>query len=173
MEAWQAARESLGWSLGGGMEVGWVKILLYRGVGWVSRVIQWQTRSPYSHAAVQLSSGKVIEAWHVGGVRMLDSPFDGHAKGTEIDVFGVRGGFNPPAVEDFLLKQIGKRYDFLSVARFVSRRDAPDDDRWFCSELVVAAFRMGSLSLLAGPPSYISPRDLRLSPCLIPYGTLR
>ena len=50
---------------------------------------------------------------------------------------------------------------------------APADDRWSCSELVVAAFRAGGLSLLDGPPSHLSPRDLRLSPYLIPQGTLR
>jgi len=48
------------------------RILLFRGTGWISRFIRWQTNGEYSHAAVELPDGRIIEAWHRGGVRVRD-----------------------------------------------------------------------------------------------------
>jgi uncharacterized protein YycO len=141
-----------------------VKILLFKGKSLISRLIQWQTRSPYSHVAVQLNDGRIVEAWHIGGVGYLTEHT--HTPKTEIDVFKIEGEYNILAVEKFLSAQIGKKYDFRSVFRFVSRRDAPADDRWFCSELVVTAFYMGGLDLLRGAPSMMSPRDIAMIPRL-------
>ena len=51
-----------------------VKIALVRGTGWMSRLIQWQTRSEYSHAALvvpDVGNGLlVVEAWQKSGVRV-------------------------------------------------------------------------------------------------------
>ena len=144
-----------------------MRILAYQGISWVSRVIRWQTRSRYSHIAIEVADNHVYEAWHVGGVQ-LNAHFRAvHTAGTMVDVFAISAHFDPLRVRHFLDAQIGKRYDFRAVARFLSRRNAPADDRWFCSELAVAAFRAGGLDLLARiPPSHVSPRDVIISPHL-------
>ena len=152
-----------------------MKILAYKGKSWISKAIRWQTRSPYSHIAVQLYDGSVIEAWHVGGVRHIADPFEGHSPGTEIDVYGIKLSepLNEIAVEQFLLDQVGKKYDFKSVARFVTRRDVELDDAWFCSELAEAGFISGGLTFLNGSPSRHSPRDTVMSPYLVFERTIR
>jgi len=149
-----------------------MKVLLYRGRSIISRGIQLQTRSKYSHAAVMLDDRTVIEAWHKGGVRRLDSPFDGHSEKTLIDVYKVDDTYYPEIVEDFLKQQIGKKYDFRSVLRFMTRIKAKDNDKWFCSELVVEAFRRGGIDLLKGPAGMLSPRDLGISPHLTKLDTM-
>ena len=142
-------------------------ILLYQGKSWVSKAICWQTRSKYSHVAVELDSGQVIEAWHVGGVRLLESVEEGHTPGTVVDCFEVYRDYDNNAIEGWLLRQVGQDYDFTAIARFMSRRNHPVNGKWFCSELVAEAFRIGGLDLLRRiPPSHISPRDLSLSPLL-------
>ena len=143
-----------------------MKILLYRGRSLISRLIQFQTRSPYSHVAIMFDSGAVYEAWHVGGVRRLKDPFDGHSPGTYIDIYGSNkldcADTNSALV--FLHKQLGKGYDFVSVARFLSRRQAPANDKWFCSELVLETLAQVGIVLLHIAPSLASPRDIGISP---------
>lgn len=144
-----------------------MRILLYQGKSVISRIIRWQTRSRYSHAAIELDSRQIIEAWHVGGVRLLESVYEGHTPRTVVDCFEVDGDYDGDAVEGWLLRQVGQKYDFTAIARFMSRRDHPTNGKWFCSELTAEAFKIGGLELLRRiPPSHISPRDLSLSPLL-------
>jgi uncharacterized protein YycO len=113
-----------------------------------------------------MDDGSVIEAWYKGGVRQINAPQNGHTNNTPVDVFSIDADFNAGQVEAFLSKQVGKKYDFGAITRFLSRRKEPADDKWFCSELVLAAFSEGGLDLLRGAPSMMSPRDLSLSPYL-------
>lgn len=150
-----------------------MKLLFYRGKSLISRAIRFQTRSPYSHVAVQVGQNEYYEAWHVGGVRRLRYAMEGHSEGTPIDVYRVDGSYVRERVLEYLRSQVGKKYDFMSVARFLSRRKAPHNDKLFCSEYVMQAFAYGGLDLLHGKPSEMSPRDLSISPLLFyegPYG---
>jgi len=144
-----------------------MKILLYKGKSIISKMIKFQTRSKYSHVAVMLEDGSAYEAWQKGGVRHIDSPFDGHKPGTEIDVYAIYGKYDEPTVVEFLQQQLGAKYDYASVLRFVSRRHAGDNNKFFCSELALMAFIEGGLSLLNADPSEMSPRDVSISPLLV------
>ncbi len=144
-----------------------MKILAYKGKGLISRLIQFQTRSPYSHVALLLNESEVIEAWHVGGVRKLATPFVGHDLKTVIDVYNITEDFDEETVLKFLQKQLGKSYDFRSVFRFLTREKVVNDDKWFCSELICEAFSKGGLPLLKNIScSMVSPRDVSISPYL-------
>ena len=149
-----------------------MQILLYQGRSLVSKAIRKQTDSIYSHAAVRMRDGSITEAWQGVGVRQMKTVMDGHTPGTPVDVFHIEGDYDEEAVEKFLLAQIGKKYDYLSVARFITRWERPNNDKWFCSELVVAAFRKGGLDLLNGPAAKMSPRDLGICPLLSKITTL-
>ena len=144
-----------------------MRLLLYMGKSAVSKAIEWQTRSPYSHVAVELDDGRIVEAWHKQGVRIIDHGHEGHSMGTPIEYYSIGVPFSHAPVEAFLLNQVGKGYDWRGVWRFVSRRDQPVNDRWFCSELCVAAFAQGGLHLLKGNPSIFSPRDVSISPVIV------
>lgn len=144
-----------------------MKILAYRGKSWISKMIRWQTRSKYSHIAIELNDGSVIEAWHIGGVAHNKSFRTVHTKGTPVDVFSINKPFDEIEAEAFLLEQIGKKYDFGSIARFMSRRDEPHDDKWFCSELSLDGIAKGGLNLLERIPfSHVSPGQEITSPFL-------
>jgi uncharacterized protein YycO len=143
-----------------------MQVLLYQGRSIVSKLIQKQTDSIYSHAAVRLRDGSIVEAWQSVGVRQMRSPFDGHSPGTKIDVFHIEAEYDADKVEEFLLAQVGKKYDYTSVARFLTRWERPNNDKWFCSELTIAAFRKGGLDLLVGRAAKLSPRDVGMSPLI-------
>lgn len=142
-------------------------IVQYHGKSLISRAIQWQTRSPYSHTAWMREDGSVIESWHRGGVRYLRSPYVGHTPGTRVDVFAVKGltRGERDGIEGFLFEQVGMGYDFRSVFRFISRRPGRDG-RWFCSELVHAACLQVGVELLRGPSWMFAPGHLGWSTAL-------
>lgn len=149
-----------------------LRVALYRGRSLISRLIQWQTRSPYSHAALLLGSGEVIEAWHVGGVARNVCLLAAHKPDTRVDIFRVDALSPADAAVSiaFAHDQIGKGYDFLSIARFLSRSQShrKETGRWYCSELVFASLQQGCVKLLERvEPCDVSPGMLALSPRLI------
>ena len=145
-----------------------VYILLYRGKSLISKLIRWQTRSIYSHASIYIEGEGNIEAWHIGGVRMKDSYCDGHKSGTIIDVFSV--DLSDEEIEkivEYAKSKIGKKYDFRSVFRFLTRKpqNEHDKDKWFCSELVFASFKYAGINLLERIEAWaVSPALLSFSP---------
>ena len=144
-----------------------MKILAYRGVSWISKVIRWQTRSKYSHIAIELKDSSVIEAWHIGGVRRNPTFRTVHSPKTKVDVFEIAGKYDEEKVLDFLKMQIGHKYDFRSIVRFITRKSSHVSPNWFCSELANEAFREGGLDLLSRiSSSHLSPRDIAISPVL-------
>lgn len=144
-----------------------MKIMLFKGTSFISRAIRFQTRSVYSHAAI-LDQSIVTESWHKGGVRQypLEELRHNHKSGTGIDIYDIRGPYDVAAVRTFLSQAIGKKYDFKSIFRFLTRRRAQADDKYFCSELVLHAFAEGGFDILHIRPSEASPRDLSISPLL-------
>jgi hypothetical protein len=78
-------------------------------------------------------------------------------------------------LREFAHQHIGKPYDYLSVARFISRRSESihSKEKWFCSEFVFAAFQAAGLNLLRDTEAWeVSPGLLSKSPLLKAEGTL-
>ncbi len=133
-----------------------MKIALYHGKSLISRLIRWQTRSPYSHAAFLLDNGGVIEAWapivreinplpprnslveHHPSLPALSAQ---HTPGTRVDIFR----FTTPLKRDenrmleFLARRdVGTPYDYRGIFRFLTREPGGTKHRLFCSEMVFA-----------------------------------
>jgi len=141
----------------------------------ISKLIEWETRSKYSHAAIVQTDGSVIEAVENEGVHRL-SKLPDVAYPDRIDLFEVRGpygGLNDTQtanIEAFLGRQLGLPYDWPDLIGFVTRSgNAEVRGAWFCSELVFAAIEAGGVTLLRDiPPFQVSPGILSLSPYLVP-----
>jgi len=139
-------------------------IALYRGTGWISRIIRWQSRGDYAHAALLLPDDTLIEAMQFHGVRRRVAD-DLHCA----DVFDIPGATSDEWLDafDFANHQIGRSYDYLGVLRFLSRSPNAGRDSWFCSELVFAALWNAGVRLLDRiQPWAVSPSMLGTSPLL-------
>jgi uncharacterized protein YycO len=148
-----------------------LRIGLHRSSGLVSRLIKWQTRSDYSHASLVLEDDSILESMQGKGVVMNRKL---HEAGERIDLFTVHAlaSVHQDALQ-FAKDQLGKGYDYTMVARFISRRGAnrSASGKWFCSELVFAAFKESGLPLLRDTESWeVSPELLSKSPYLVPAG---
>jgi len=156
-------------------------ILLYKGESFTSRLIQWRTKSPYSHVAVvvepAIDLGIESNTGHQSGVRAFD------LKGLDsmrVDVFRVKDEFavDKEKVISFLVGHLGASYDYSGVFwlatlklfnlrsqanRFQKKKD------YFCSELVYEAFREGGLDVVpqVGEADITSPSDIAQSPRLV------
>lgn len=170
-------------------------ILLYKGTGFTCRLIQWGTKSLYSHVAVVVEP-KIFLAiesntGHQAGVRALDLRKLEEGK---IDVFRIKPEFSFDAgrVISFLVAHLGARFDYLGVSwlgalkavglltglayrpynRFQKEKD------YFCSELCYEAFMAGGLDIVPqvaevdekGRAEITSPSDIAESPRLAKIG---
>lgn len=129
-------------------------------------LIRTGTWSEWSHVDVCLPEG-LLGAHCDSGVAIR--PFDYEPKARYI-YYEIRNLTDDQErlIRQFLIDQIHKRYDYGAILGDILRRDWRSDGKWFCSELVAAAFEKGGAPLLN--PSIavdrISPRDLTLSPYL-------
>ena len=67
----------------------------------------------------------------------------------------------------FAHAQLGKPYDYSALLGVLAHRDWHADDRWYCSELIAAAFESVGLPLLRSEfADRVTPATLYLSPLL-------
>lgn len=146
-----------------------VQVALFKNSGPIASLIKWQTDSPYSHAALLFrgETGDILLQSNPGrGVHWTANPDLRRA-----DIFDyvehIHSGL-AFSMYNFAKAQLGKGYDYFGVARFISRRRLPENDRWFCSELVFAAFRSVGIRLLERIEAWqVDPGMLSFSPLLV------
>ncbi len=146
-----------------------MRVALYKGRGIVSKLILWQSRGHFSHAAKVLPDNSVIESREFKGVQKRPHfrPVEGQetVRLFEVETTPVQD----LAINAFLVDQLGKGYDYLSILRFITRQNTNRYTRgtWFCSELVFSAFRHAGIDLLARIDAWaVSPGQLATSPLL-------
>lgn len=140
-----------------------IKIRFSSGRGIYSSIIRWSTWSWCSHVGIMLSDIHVIDATGEQGVAIRTPYGDKEARYFTVEL--------PEEKEQKLLvwikSQIGKGYDWSAIYGMAFRKDWHNDDKWFCSELVAAAFEEAGHPLLRSENlSRVTPRDLLMSPYL-------
>lgn len=137
-------------------------VVLFKGRGLMSRLIEWQTRGDYSHAAIfDEDTGTLYESWQTDGVHKK-ADWNVHNDPT-VDFFKFQHTKEEAeTIRAFLESQLGKKYDWLGVVRFVSRTQLKADakEKWFCSELVTAALAAAGIRLFKNTEPCEVPPDL-------------
>jgi hypothetical protein len=126
--------------------------------GFRSRLIGWFSAGHLSHVDVVMFDGQLLGARSdtckcelVGrtieippGVRIRPPNYIGHPRSlVRFDI--------PATVEQeriffaFLIKQIGRPYDYEAIMGFIFNRDWRETDSWICSELVAAALERAKI----------------------------
>ena len=144
-------------------------IAFYRGTSLISRIIRKFTWGEFSHVAYMFEDGRVIEAWHRGGVQERKSYHDGHTAGTRIERYQIEGMtvMQEELFVQALRHEIGCKYDLKGIVGFIRRRAINDMNKWFCSELIMQKLKdVGIEFLLRIKPYQTSPTELNVSPLL-------
>lgn len=148
-----------------------MKLVFFRGPGLMASLIRWHSRGQWNHVAIWDEEERVLyEAREWRGV-IRTEPWWPAPDHHVCDVCPTLTEFEAKGLRHWLQRQVGKRYDWASVAKFLSRRKADladADRRWFCSELAMEAFRAVGRELLRAPGWKVSPAALSWSPALVP-----
>jgi uncharacterized protein YycO len=128
----------------------------------ISAAIRATTRSWASHAEfVDVDASKTLGSRSIGGVKIRPCSKDHYSKVEQFTAGNITAAY------EWAKRQIGKPYDFSAIAGIAFNRDWRNEARWFCSELVAAAFEAVGSPILSTRPSSavyrITPRDLLLS----------
>ena len=126
-----------------------VKVAQYKGTSWVSRAIKFATRGKYSHTAIILPDGRIVEAWQgVNMVRVISSLSEGHTPGTLVDIYSTNFTESEQTkFIEFIEEQVGKPYSKWGlVASYFNKSEYNkyEGKRWFCSQVFVAACHAAS-----------------------------
>lgn len=144
-----------------------MKILFCRGKGLLAALVRWQTWGKYSHVAIEIG-GRVYEAVPFKGVRRTATyVWRQRNQADEFFIPGLRPEYEV-GIENFLVGQLGKSYDWLGVLRFIPRWKSAQNNRWFCSELIAEAL---GIALKRISPVKVSPSMLSYSPLFEPFPT--
>ena len=145
-----------------------IRIAQYKGKSFASKVIKFVTRGQYSHTAIMLADDEIYEAWQgSNSIRVIKSLSDGHSQGTPVDIYELPStGLQEKMFTEYLTRQVGKKYDFLGLVSFYFNKSKSNrEDRWFCSELFVAACNFADIQLLSNvEPWQVSPTMVTRSP---------
>ncbi|WP_432720846.1 distant relative of cell wall-associated hydrolase [Jeongeupia wiesaeckerbachi] len=163
-------------------------ILLSTGSGLTSAGIRLITTAPVSHAALYLGDGDVAEAVGSGvRLRKIGTMIDDEAVIVAFRHPDFQSGQGGP-MRDFADRSIGRRYDYVGVmlhAPFSLQRricelpllpasaradclrgiatiqlGSSSDERFFCSQFVLEAYKSIGLPMTDADPRWISPADI-------------
>lgn len=148
-----------------------MQILLQRNNKIISKLIRRCTRGRYSHAAVLLRDGRVVEARPFSRVKIYPTIIRASSNGDTVDYYDVElTEAQEKIIEDFLIKQEGKKYDYWDILGFVlftKHETRKGRGKWFCGEIIFAAFFKGGIRLLNNIQAFmVSPEILGYSPLL-------
>ena len=144
-------------------------VLLFDGNGVLSWLIRHATHSDYSHAGLLFRYRERVYCLEAVGQGVRLSPVSRLLAHYPKGVFYCSLGAEKPTRETALgfgFEQLCLPYDVLGLFRFAfalifnKRLPVEPDNRWFCSELVAAAYRIAGFPLTDGLPCYASPADL-------------
>jgi uncharacterized protein YycO len=153
-------------------------VLLFRGRGLLSWLIKKFTHSDYSHAGLLFRYRERVYCLEAvrWGVRLspVSMLLEHYPDGIYYFDLDAAPSVRETALE-FGFTRLCLPYDILGLVwfavalLFARKRPEEKNERWFCSELVAAAYRSAGFPLTDGLPCYTSPVDLingnKLKPC--------
>lgn len=147
-------------------------LCLHRGITPVSHLIQWFTRSEYSHVSVVLPDGRQVEAREGKGVVM--HPQFRPTVGEAVEFYALEDPLNELELShfmEFVHESLGSPYDYRMAGAFLWRGkpSARSESAYFCSEWAYEGLLSAGRQLLRTRDAWrVSPRDFGLSPLLVP-----
>jgi len=132
------------------------KIAFYKGVhpglpGIYNRLVQWWTKSPYSHCELVFSDGlSASSSFMDGGVRFKQINY---STDTHWDFITLPNELEH-AARKWFEDRVGAKYDLKGNLGFVIGAVHDSKDKFFCSEACAAALQLGQASLYSPATLY-------------------
>jgi len=135
-------------------------IVFFKNKSFISKAIKWFTTSNWSHVGCMIDyNNNMIEAtWPRVKISNISS-----YKGCEYAVLRLKQNLTDEQkikILDFLKDKIDKRYDWRGIISFVIKSNYQNKNWFFCSELVIEAYRAAGIELLRKETQWVTPQDL-------------
>ena len=142
-----------------------VTLQLSRMADIVSDLIADFTRAWPSHVDIVMPSGMLLGARSdvcMGVPAGVQFRPDGYAPFTKVERISLPATYAQALTfHVFVSDQAGKPYDKIGIVGLAVGRNWRSPDKWFCSELAMAALEYaGIISPITSPVNFISPRDV-------------
>lgn len=143
-------------------------IIFARSDGFLSRVIRHVTRSEWSHVAIYLGEGQVIDTDALRSVSIHQlSSFECWAAGRVEDLSDQRIG----EIVNYMVSELNKPYDYLQLVGFFLDYTFGWAVNWqwkghyTCGQLIDRAFHVAQIDLVPGKTEgNVTPEDIYSSP---------
>jgi len=134
----------------------------------LGRAIPWFTQGKIGHVDAVLPSGGLLGAQascKFGTLSGVQVRAEGYGEmHSRVRVYLPCSAQEYELWLDFLYFQLGKPYDVIAIAAFVTGRDWRDPSAWFCSELQAAGLEeCGVFPKLYTPANKVTPNALLLA----------
>ena len=131
-----------------------------------SWAIRYGTHSLFSHVDIVWRENMLYGARSDGGVRLRHSNYGTFTRQVRV---AIPISFEQDrAMQNFLIAQRHKPYDWKAIVAFATDRDWRDPARWFCSELWAGAVEAGDVLKVGELVNKVSPNDAYLLACAVP-----
>jgi hypothetical protein len=164
-------------------------VLMYKGRGLISSIIQWATRSSYSHAGIAAWWNERLMVLEAKGRGVVASPFSRNVKEYRgsVEWFSCVREISEEgrlSMVIFAQEELGKRYGRLKTIylglkslfeRNMEKRDRlKKESKLFCSEYVAQIYNSIGMDLKEQRSDrFMKPGDIAESPLLERRGTLK
>lgn len=123
-----------------------MKIHFYKGTWLISRLIQWRTRSIYSHVAIEIEDENGSHIYESVVNKGVIKTKYGACQYVKRDTIELHAWIDEKhAIIDFLEEQIGKPYDYRLIWSIVRNTQGNEREKWICSELVQKALEKAGI----------------------------
>lgn len=112
-----------------------MKFNFHYGYGTVSTLIRWASRGRVNHVSIELGDWVSEAKEGIGVQRTKKTKWD---SSTVIETIEIECK-DEQAVKQFLMEQVGKKYDYRGVFSFLWGFTSPKQGAWYCSELAFVA----------------------------------
>lgn len=139
-----------------------ITLRFFRSRSLIGHIIRWRTRSDSSHIDTLISTTEAITAVGGTGVRVYPINFyekKGYVQTAEV-IFCVSEE-QYVKYQTFLLSKEGSEYDKSGALAFIFNFLKQDEDKWFCSEIIIAALVYADIIYNIIPPEKWSPEDIK------------
>ena len=132
-----------------------MKLVFYKPIKFQDKLIAWYTKGPYYHAEIEFSDGMRVESSAESNGVSIYTPKEDNYITVKFNILNA----NEDKVRKWCEEQMGCKYDWFGVVRFVVPFVKQSSTRWFCSELIVAALQQ--IGFFANvKPHKLSPNDM-------------
>ena len=116
-------------------------IISCHGVMWMTEMLEWAIG--YSHSAIYVGNGQIVEAWE-NGVRYAPASMIKNADDVTIERVYTSTSKKQAAV-NFMKAQVGKPYDFIWLT-YIGGKQVYGSS-YYCSELVWAGYKTQGIDI--------------------------